>query len=247
VETDVSTMGRRGHFGAPREAWVVAAFFFCGCNGGVSARTPERESLERDIRVVHEDCDTGSAEKLDANGDGRPDVFIVRSGSTERCRAVDLNLDGKIDVYSYNDSSGKLRRKEYDFDRDGVIDEIVTFQGGVIASKQRATLLANRLDTWEYYQNGALARSERDSDSDAVVDQWWEYPKAGCPMIHTDANEDGRPDPGTTIDYCKETGYVPPQRQYYRQTEGPSFRDETSAPTELDNREEGAAPTQEKK
>ena len=163
----------------------------------------------------------------------------MRSGGREACRAVDLNFDGKIDVWSYNDSSGRLRRKEYDFDRDGVIDEIATFQAGVITSKQRATLLANRLDTWDFYQNGALARSERDSDADAVVDQWWEYPKPGCPMIHTDANDDGRPDPGTTIDYCKETGYVPPERQYYRQTEGPSFRDETSAPTEVENREEG--------
>jgi hypothetical protein len=225
----------------------LATFFLCACNAGVSARTPEREQLERDIRVVHEACDTGGAEKLDANGDGRPDVFIVRSGSREVCRAVDLNLDGKIDVYSYNDSAGQLRRKEYDFDRDGVVDEIASFQGGVITSKQRATLLANRLDTWEYYQNGTLARSERDSDSDAVVDQWWEYPKPGCPMIHTDANEDGRPDPGTTIDYCKETGYVPPERQYYRQTEGPSFRDETSAPTELENREDGAPKQEEKK
>jgi hypothetical protein len=62
-------------------------------------------------------------------------------------------------------------------------------------------------------------------------------------MIHTDANEDGRPDPGTTIDYCKETGYVPPERQYYRQTEGPSFRDETSAPTEVENKEAGEPPT----
>jgi hypothetical protein len=230
-----------------REAWLVA-IFLCGCNSGPGGRSPERESLERDVRVVHEDCNTGGGEKLDANADGRADVFIVRSSGREVCRAVDLNLDGKIDVWSFNDSSGRLRRKEYDFDRDGVIDEIATYQAGVITSKQRATLLANRLDTWEYYQNGALARSERDSDSDAVVDQWWEYPRPGCPMIHTDANEDGRPDPGTTIDYCKETGYVPPERQYYRQTEGPSFRDETSAPTEVENREEGeAAPKQEKK
>lgn len=240
-------MGRSGTSGASREGWILAVFFLCGCNGSVAARSPEREGLERDVRVVHEECSTSSAEKLDANGDGRPDVFIVRSGSREVCRAVDLNLDGKIDVYSYNDSSGRLRRKEYDFDRDGVIDEITTYQAGVITSKQRATLLANRLDTWEYYQNGALARSERDSDSDAVVDQWWEYPKPGCPLIHTDANEDGRPDPGTTIDYCKETGYVPPERQYYRQTEGPSFRDESSAPTEVENREDGAGAPQEKK
>src|SRR5262249_18432281 len=101
-------MGRSGPTSAAREAWILAAFFLCGCNGSVSARTPEREGLERDTRVVHEPCDSGSAEKLDANGDGRPDVFIVRSGSHEACRAVDLNLDGKIDVYSYNDSAGRL-------------------------------------------------------------------------------------------------------------------------------------------
>jgi hypothetical protein len=207
--------------------------------------------LERDVRVVHEECATNSngAEKLDANGDGRPDVIIVRSGSREVCRGVDLNMDGRMDAWTYYDSAGRVRRKEYDFDRDGIVDEIATFQAGVVTAKQRATLLANRLDTWEYYQNGMLARSERDSNADAIVDQWWEYPKPGCPMIHTDANQDGRPDPGTTIDYCKETGYVPPERQYYRQTEGPSFRDDTSAPTEVENREEGApaAPKQEEK
>jgi hypothetical protein len=237
-------MGRRGSVEARKARWIVAAFFLCGCNSGTSARSPEREQLERDVRVVHEACDTssGGAEKLDANGDGRADLVIVRSGSRDVCRAYDLNLDGKVDVYSYYDDSGRVRRKENDFDHDGVIDQITTYQGGVITSRQLATLLANRLDTWDFFQNGALARRERDSDSDAVVDTWWEYPKPGCPMIHTDANEDGRPDPGTTIDYCKDTGYVPPDRQYYRQTEGPSFRDETAAPTEVENREEGEAP-----
>jgi hypothetical protein len=237
-------MGRRGSVGARKARWICAAFFLCGCNSGPPARSAEREQLERDVRVVHEDCDTsgGGAEKLDANGDGRADVVVVRSGSRDVCRAYDLNLDGKVDVYSYYDDAGRVRRKENDFNHDGVIDQITTYQGGVITSRQLATLLANRLDTWDFFQNGNLARRERDSDSDAVVDTWWEYSKPGCPMIHTDANEDGRPDPGTTIDYCKETGYVPPDRQYYRQTEGPSFRDESAAPTEVENREEGEAP-----
>jgi hypothetical protein len=176
-------------------------------------------------------------EHLDANGDGRADVTIVKEGGREVCRAVDLNLDGRVDVWAYMDDRGQLRRREYDFDRDGAIDQIVTYQGGVPTASQRATLLANRLDTWDYYQNGMLARTERDSDSDARVDQWWEYPKPGCPLIHSDANQDGKPDPGTTIDYCKETGYVPPERQYYRQAEGPNFRDQLGTPTEVENRE----------
>jgi hypothetical protein len=189
------------------------------------------------VRVVHEECDTsaGSAERLDANGDGKPEVVIVKDGARELCRAVDLNLDGTIDVWTYNDDGGRVRRREYDFDRNGTIDQIITYAGGLPSSSQRATLLANRLDTWDYYKNGTLARTERDSDADAHVDQWWEYSKPGCPLIHTDANNDGKPDVGTTIDYCKETGYVPPDRQYYRQAEGASFKDTTATPTEVGN------------
>jgi len=218
---------------------IGAVVILClGCNSGGDAKSAGAAGVERDVRVVHEECDTasGSAEHLDANGDGRADLTIVKDGAREVCRAVDLNLDGKVDVWVYMDSSGTLRRREYDFDRDGAIDQIVTYQGGVPTAGQRATLLANRLDTWDYYQNGLLARSERDSDSDARVDQWWEYPKAGCPLIHADANQDGKPDPGTTIDYCKETGYVPPERAAPAAPAGPDFTKPEDTPTEVDNK-----------
>jgi hypothetical protein len=236
-------MRRRG-IGLSSLGLGMAAIFCLGCNSGSGPKTAAREKTERDVQVVHEDCDVASqsAEKLDANSDGKADVTIVKDGSQEVCRAVDLNLDGRVDVWSYSDGSGKLRRREYDFDRNGTIDQIVTYQAGVPVHGERATLMANRLDTWDYYQNGALARTERDSDSDAHVDQWWEYPKAGCPLIHTDTNSDGMPDPGSTVDYCKETGYVPPDRQYYRQAEGANFKGETSTPTEVGNEPAEASP-----
>jgi hypothetical protein len=72
-----------------------------------------------------------------------------------------------------------------------------------------------------------------------VVDQWWEYPTPGCPLIHSDVNGDGRPDPGSTIDYCKETGYVPPERTGARHPTSPSFERPGTLPTELENREQG--------
>jgi len=200
----------------------------------------------RDTRVVHEECDVSSAnaERLDANGDGKAEVTIVKNKSGRPvCQASDLNGDGRVDVWSYYDDAGGLRRREYDFDRDGTIEQITIYAAGVPVSSERATLLANRLDTWDYFQNGVLARTERDSDSDALVDQWWEYPKAGCPLIHTDANQDGKPDPGTTVDYCKETGYVPPERQYYRQATGPDFQQPTGTPTEVENRASDAPPS----
>lgn len=213
------------------------AILCLGCNSNVGVRSAADAGGTRDTRVVHEPCDLNSsaAERLDADGDGRPEVTIVKEGGRRVCQAADLNLDGRIDVYSYFDESGALRRREYDFDHDGAIDEIIEYNAGVPVRSERATLLANRLDTWDFYENGVLKRTERDSNADAMIDQWWEYPKPGCPLIHTDANQDGKPDPGTTIDYCKETGYVPPERQYYRQATGPDFQQPTGVPTEVEN------------
>ena len=236
-------MRRRG-YGTWLEIGSIAILCL-GCNSEVGVKSAAQAGGGRDTRVVHEACDVNApnAERMDANGDGKAEVTVLRQNGRPLCQAADLNLDGRIDVYSYFDGSGGLRRREYDFDHDGAIDEIIEYRSGVPVQSERATLLANRLDTWDFYQNGLLARSERDSDSDSIVDQWWEYPRAGCPLIHTDANQDGKPDPGTTIDYCKETGYVPPERQYYRQATGPDFKQPTGTPTEVENKADDSAGT----
>jgi hypothetical protein len=216
------------------------ALVLLGCGGSqqAGAATPGGGITKRDTTIRHEECDikSGSAEKIDANNDRRPDVYIVRSGGREVCRAVDLNFDGTIDSYAYYDEGGRLRRREYDYDRDGRIDEIAIYRAGVISEKSQATLMAQRLDTWAFYKNGVLSRSERDSNGDGVIDQWWEYSRPECPTIHADVNNDGRPDPGATVDYCKETGYVPPERQGPRAPESPDFQRPSSAPVELENK-----------
>ncbi|MCA9593671.1 MAG: hypothetical protein KC776_10185 [Myxococcales bacterium] len=194
----------------------------------------------RDTRVVHDDCDIKDGEKLDANGDGKPDVWIAKG-----CRAVDLNFDGKIDAYTYFDGSGQVRRREHDYDRDGHIEEISIYKAGVLTEQERSTTLADKLDTWHFYQNGKLARTERDSDGDGVVDQWWEYKNDQCPMIHSDVDGDGRPDPGATVDYCKVTGYVPPERSS-AQAPKHTFERPGSLPTEVENKpEDGSTPAPE--
>src|SRR5690606_21742218 len=83
--------------------------------------------------------------------------------------------------------------------------------------------------------------TERDSDGDTVVDQWWEYPKPECPMIHSDVDGDGRPDPGATVDFCKETGYVPPARSAPEKARGPDFTKPEDLPTEVDTKPLGPA------
>jgi hypothetical protein len=223
----------------------VAVLFCLGCNSGAGAKNADEAKQQRDTRVLHENCDieSGAAERLDANGVGRADLTILRNAGRELCRAADFNFDGIVDTWSYSDRAGRLRRREHDFDRDGRIDEIGLYKNGVVQQKLRATTLVGQLDTWEFYQDGRLVRTERDSDGDAIIDQWWEYTQAGCPMMHSDVNRDGKPDVGATIDYCRETGYVPPERQTYRQAESPDFQRTESLPTETEVKEAPAEPT----
>lgn len=225
---------------------AMLTLFGCSSGSGVESKSADGTVTTRPIEIVHEECDIegSGAEQLDANGDGRADVTSVKSGNTVACQAYDLNFDGKIDSWVYYDPSGQVRRRENDYDRDGRIDEISIFRAGVISEKHRATTLNNRLDTWDFFSAGKLARTERDSDGDAVVDQWWEYPKPDCPLIHSDVDGDGRPDPGATIDYCKETGYVPPTRNQPRHPESPDFKPQEVLPTELETKpaEGGGSP-----
>src|SRR5438445_7717069 len=111
-----------------------------GCGGGSkegNAKVPSADSLP--LAIEHESCDvtSSSAEKLDTNGDGKPDIVRVMSGGREVCRMIDLNHDDKPDSFIYFDGNGQIRRRESDFDRDGRIDEIAYFQGGVVARKDR--------------------------------------------------------------------------------------------------------------
>src|SRR5690606_29048006 len=218
---------------------TTVALVSIGCAGS-SGKVDSASDVTgpRPTEIIHEECDVedSSAERMDANGDGIADVTSVKSGNQVSCQAFDLNFDGKVDSWVYFDSSGQVRRRESDYDRDGRIDEIAIFKGGVLIEKHRATTLNNRLDTWDFFQSGALARSERDSDGDSVVDQWWEYPKPGSPLMPSDVDGDGRPAPGATVDFCKETGYVPPERPEEEEPKGPDFSTTESLPEEVDSK-----------
>ncbi len=183
----------------------------CGKKAGETKSAADTRQ-RRETKIELEACvgSGSSSESIDANGDGKPEIVRALKGKVEVCRTVDLNFDGRVDRTVFYDEKGKERRVESDFDRDGLVDEIATYEAGVIALKSRMTTLDGKLDTWEFFEKGILARTERDENGDGIIDQWWEYPTRGCPLIHVDENGDGRPDPGASIDYCKETGYTPP-------------------------------------
>jgi hypothetical protein len=194
----------------------------------------------RDRAVEHEPCDVDakSAESVDANGDGQSDLTIVKDGGKETCRGADLDFNGRMDMWTYLDGSGRIRRRELDYDRDGNIDEIQLFKAGEIAEKHRASSPVNRLDTWEFYTAGRLVRAERDSDGDGRIDQWWDYKTPDCPLIRSDIDGNGQPDAKSEVDYCKESGYKPPEQA--APTAAPMLQKDTAAlPTETSNTESG--------
>jgi hypothetical protein len=196
--------------------WVlVGASLAISCGGDtgrMGANSPD--ASHRDIEIRHQACEINSShvQAIDANGDGRADLTMVMDGGHEVCRAADLDFDGRVDVWTYFDPSGNVLRREFDFDRDGAIDEIQLFASGQIVEKQRASTLSHHLDTWEKYAGGRIISAERDANGDGRIDQWWDYKTADCPIIHSDVDGNGQPDPNSSVDYCKETNYKPPEQ-----------------------------------
>ena len=204
---------------AVRRADRAGLAFCIALLASACSSTPDSKGpgdLKRDLVMHHEDCDTGSAtaQKVDVNGDGRPDIIHVMKGGKEVCRVVDLNMDGRNDVFIYYDSGvgavgdeAHERRRESDFDRDGHPDEIAILKGGVPVEKERETNFDGKLDTWDKYEGGRLTTRQRDTDGDGLIDQWWDFnnpndPK--CAIVSNDADQDGEPDPKTAVDLCGE-------------------------------------------
>lgn len=175
--------------------------------------TADLSGEARDTELKHENCpfESSNSERVDVNGDGKPDLSTVKSGSRVICKAVDLNFDGAIDTFVYYDDQGRERRRESDFDRDGRPDEIAYYEGGVVVRKERETNFDDKIDTWDYYRGDRIVRRERDSDGDAIIDQWWEFNRPDdpkCAIVSTDRNTDGKPDVGSEVDLCGDP-YTP--------------------------------------
>jgi hypothetical protein len=193
---------------------VLVGLWIGGCGGAKEgAKMPAPDTLP--TALEHEPCDAAASgnQRVDTNGDGKPDIVRVMSDAHEICRVVDLNHDDKPDSFIYFDANNNVRRRESDFDRDGKIDEIAYYTAGVITRKDRETNLDGKLDTWDFYEGGRIHHRMRDSDGDGKVDQWWTWPnpdRIECAVIAADHNHDGLPDPNNVIDACAVNGPAPP-------------------------------------
>jgi hypothetical protein len=95
----------------------------------------------------------------------------------------------------------------YDRTGDGKIDEVrITFKG-----KERCygedTNHDGVIDTWDLMdEHGNLIKRASDVNGDGRLDQSWTFDptRKGCATVAADTDGDGKPEPGGTIDICRQ-------------------------------------------
>lgn len=180
----------------------LSAAIGCGGGGASGGEKSTSPTAARSTVIEHEACSESGhkVEAIDVTNDGKPDIRKVYAGTTELCRMTDLNHDGHADLYEYFDKTGALRRREFDFDDNGVVNQIDYYENGKLVRRELDTTNQGRIDTWDTFDpsTGARAKRERDATGDGRIDQWWTY-EADRITIAMDRNGDGLPDPEATV------------------------------------------------
>jgi hypothetical protein len=145
--------------------------------------------------------------EFDRNGDKKTDIVNVLKKGIEGkgeeegtepqifIKMMDLNLDGKYDVYRFYDEAGAVAKEELDLDFDGKIETIDFYVGGIVMKKEIDSQFDEKTDIWKYYdEKGILIKLEEDQDGDGAVDYWEYYAGGVLERIEKDTDRDARPD-----------------------------------------------------
>lgn len=187
----------------------IASFASFACGGGRRSQTQGPESLASGTSqsAVLGGTQGGSEDirSADLDHDGRPEVFKHYKSVSDPARPgeekivivrqdVDLNWDGKIDIWRYFSESGAAEKEEWDLDYDGRVDEVRTFENGVIAKSERDRNNDGRPDVTRHYKAGKLDSKETDTDDDGKVDRWEYFSGQVLDRIGIDKDHDGTVD-----------------------------------------------------
>jgi hypothetical protein len=185
----------------PLLLWTLCAAVGAGAAGCAG------DGVRRDPNLGFISTEVGEGgtevEKLDVNGDGRPDIwrhFALVEGPEGRPqrllvrKEIDLNFDGEVDIRIHLSPAGTVTKEEFDLDFDGRIDMVAEYEDGVLVTQSMDEGFDGTVDVWRYFEGGALVRKERDSDHDGRVDVWEYYQDGRLIRIGRDVDRDGRPE-----------------------------------------------------
>jgi hypothetical protein len=190
----------------------VSSFAVYACGGtGTGPKMPTKSgravSVAKNSADDHSRCDfKGRADRevSETAGPGaiQPNIrrvyAIVGEGEDRHknllCREVDTNLDGMKDVVrTYNDKGEPLHELA-DSNYDGKIDTWETFARGRIAKVEIDTNHDGQPDEVRYYVDGKLSRIQRDTNHDGKPDVWEIYDKGHLRRMGVDLDHDGHVD-----------------------------------------------------
>lgn len=132
--------------------------------------------------------DTGKLQKLqyDRNNDGIIDTWGYMDGTRVVKVEVDENGDGKVDRWEFHRSAADSRNADAPAAPVGVDRSVERIE--------RATRFDGKVSRREFFDNGALTKTEEDTDGDGRIDKWETYVAGSLSIMALDTQGRGAPD-----------------------------------------------------
>jgi hypothetical protein len=142
---------------------------------------------------------------VDAEKDGKPNIFSYMNGTMFLRVEIDNNEDGLIDRWEYYGVDQKVEKVGFSRSNEGKPDAWA-YGGpdGIVAKVEVSTRRDGKANRTEYYEKGVLVRAEEDTNQDGRVNKWETYENGGLATVSFDTKGTGAPD--RTINYRKGEG-----------------------------------------
>lgn len=147
---------------------------------------------------------SGKLQKLeyDRNKDGKVDTWGYMDGARVVKVEVDENGDGSVDRWEYHRNDAAAPGAPAGDVAGAGVDKTVE-------RIERATKFDGTVSRREYFENGALTKTEEDTDGNGKVDKWETYTDGSLAVMALDTSGRGTPDrrlvyrPDGTMDHIE--------------------------------------------
>ena len=161
---------------------------------GCGSNLPQKSSSTATAPAVS----TPLEQALDLNRDGKEDVWrYFKEVDGERIiqrKEFDLNFDSKVDFKRFYSSKGLLIREEMDPLFTGQFSLKIYYENQKLVRKERSIMGDERPEVFKYYKQGVMYYLEHDRNGDGVLDGWEYYREGQLVRLGFDQNQDGEPD-----------------------------------------------------